>query len=303
MVAVTMVLAACSSPPGEPPVRQDPVVVYAAFEDDARIVAVLERYKQETGVLVIVRRGPAQRIVNDLIDNDVSPPADVLMTRSVVDIWRAAEESALRPMFSDEVSQRVPAWARDPDDLWFATAVRTAVIAHTQQMPLPDSAPDIRSLADPQYSGALCLTTSRSAGNRAIVAGLISEIGGREAELVVRGWIGNLAVPPFEDNARLLEALESGQCRYGIAVDAVPAAEPHATGAVAISAWPADVEAIGIGRHAKNPEGAVALIEWLFRQHEFSYLPDPDASQQSNISAVAWHYEEAIKLVERARYP
>lgn len=301
LLLASLLIAACTA--NEPPPRQDPVVVYAAFEDDAAVVETFERYTDETGVLVIVRRGPADRIVNDLIENRVSPPADLLLTRSAVDAWRAAEDSALRPMFSEVLAEQVPAWARDPDDLWFGTAARVAVIARSQRSPLPDIGPDLASLADPAYAGTLCLTTSRKAGNRAIVAGLIGELGVREAELVVRGWIANLAAPPFEDNARLLDALAGGRCQYGIVVDAAPELEPHTAGALATAAWPVDIEAVGVARHAQNPEGAVALAKWLIAEGgSATGLPAyPDAG--ADMVAMALHYDEAARLAERARYP
>ena len=120
----------CERAPDSPAAgeRREPVVVYAAFEDDADLRERLARYTEETGVLAIVRRGAGADIVTDVIENKVSPPADVLVTRSVKDVWRAAEEGALRPIASQLVVQRSPKWARDPDGLWAATEFEAAAI-------------------------------------------------------------------------------------------------------------------------------------------------------------------------------
>ena len=54
-----LLLSACS--PEEPRQPVDPVVVYVAFEDVSAPVEVFDRYKEETGVLVIVRRGRLEK--------------------------------------------------------------------------------------------------------------------------------------------------------------------------------------------------------------------------------------------------
>jgi iron(III) transport system substrate-binding protein len=281
LILAWVFLAACSPEPAEPPARQDPVVVYAAFEDDGAIVEMFDRYKEETGVLVIVRRGPAERIVNDLINNNISPPADILVTRSVVDAWRAAEESALRPLYSEAVAERIPAWARDPDSLWFATAVDEAVA----------------ELANDEFGGKLCLSSSENAINRAVIATLIDRTDLRSAEILVRGWVKNLALPPFATEEQLLAAVAEGRCELGLA--SRRAASLSDVAIAEADTLYTDVGAMGLARHARNPEGAAALVEWLASDFEWQGDAPPVLE---NVGLVAWHYEDAVKLAERARY-
>jgi len=294
-IVFLLLLAGCTPAPEEPPPRQDPVVVYAAFEDDGEIVEMFDRYKQETGVLVIVRRGPADRIVNDLINNNISPPADVLMTRSVVDAWYAAEESALRPLYSEAVNKRIPAWARDLDDLWFATSIDEAVFVYSGDEP---SVGGPAELANDEFRGKLCLSSSRNAINRAVIATLIERTDLRSAEIMVRGWIKNLALPPFATEEQLLSAIDEGRCELGIASHR--AASLSGVAIAEAENLYTDIEAIGLARHALNPEGAAALVEWLASDFEWQGEAPP---MLENVGLVAWHYEDAVKLAERARYP
>ena len=303
-----VLLAVCCASCGQAPesqsteVRKEPVVVYAAFEDDAALVDAAERYTGKTGVLVIVRRGAATGIVDDMIKNKISPPADVLVTRSVVDAWRAADESALRPLFSELAREQVPAWARDPDDLWFGTQVRSAVIVHNLAGLRADAVPDVGALAEPQFLGMLCLSSSAISVNRTVIATMVSELGVRPAELVVRGWIKNLAAPPFDDEAQLIRAIESGACGIGIVSNiALDSANTDLEG-IAPATWYADVEALGIARHARNPDGATRFVEWLLADSEFTEVVGGPTMKRENVSAVAWYYEDAVKLVERASY-
>ena len=69
------------------------------------------------------------------------------------------------------------------------------------------------------------MTSLQSAGNRALLAMLIGDLGERPAERVVRGWLRNLALPPFKESARLQAALESGEC--GVAIVSGPVIAVH----------------------------------------------------------------------------
>ena len=310
-------------------VRQQPVVVYAAFEDDAELRELFETYTEETGVLVIVRRGEPESIVNDLIENRISPPADVLMTRSVAGVWRAAEEGALRPLYSDVVRERSPAWSRDPDDLWFGTAFLTAVIVGSRDAEAETALPNYAALAEQRFAGQLCLSSSTNQINRAVIAMMIETMDVRSAELAVRGWMKNLARPVLDTEAAVIAAIRSGDCRYGIVSSSAFAAAMGNDPQAEVSVFTpdvtfADIDGVGIARHARNAEGAAKLVEWLFstevqekmasQQPVFPVdrsaayddaLADavPQSVSPKNVGLVAWHEPEAAKLAERARYP
>ena len=281
-------------------VRQEPVVVYAAFEDDAILRDLIGTYTDETGVYVTIRRGAAGAIVGDLIENKVSPPADVLMTQSVTHIWRAAEEGALRPLFSDDVRERSPAWSRDPDDLWFATAFRAAVVVH--DMPSLSELPDFKALAEPRFRGSLCLSSSANAINRTVIAMMVESMGTRPAEIAVRGWMANLALPVFDTEAQVIAAIGSGSCRIGIVSSTAAAGLNPELAVLTPDTTYADIDGIGIGRHARNPEGAAALVEWIISTAATDWDGSGNVSRR-NVGLVAWHETDAVKLAERARYP
>ena len=296
LLLALVLLSACS--PQAPPEPREPVVVYAAFEDDSHLVGVFDRYKEETGVLVIVRRGPAGKIVDDLIENNISPPADILMTSSVVDAWRAAEESALRPLYSEVVSAQTPGWGMDPDKLWFALSSDHAVMAYRGDAP---AARDLVNLAQEQYRGQLCLSSSTNPINLAAIAILIDRLGVRDAEIAVRGWVKNLALPPFATDDELVMAVADGRCEMGIAAHSV--AERHQVPFAEPATFHADITAVGVARHARNPAGAAALVAWLVAETADMQVAANVDVERRRVSLVAVHNEEARSLAERARYP
>jgi iron(III) transport system substrate-binding protein len=282
IAAASLALVACEKAAENSPdnIRKEAVVVYAAFEDDAHLQELFADYTEETGVLIIARRGRPQDILTDLMENRVSPPADVLMTNSVVEIWRAAEEGALRPIASQALLERPPAWLRDPDSLWAGTGFRSAVIAYDAASISVDDLPGFASLQQPRFGGKLCLSSSSNAINRTVIAMLIDELGVRPAELVVRGWMKNLAMPVLDTEFQVMEAIQSGACAIGVLSSSVAASSDLSV--YAPSPAFADVDGIGIGRHARNPDGALALLNWLFDELPEARFDGVDGAIQKN---------------------
>jgi hypothetical protein len=62
--------------------EQNSVVVYAAYDDKTYLPALFNRFTQATGIVVIVRNGEVPGIIDDVILNRATPPADVLITPS-----------------------------------------------------------------------------------------------------------------------------------------------------------------------------------------------------------------------------
>jgi len=293
----------------------EPIVVYAAGKDRTYLPALFGSYTKETGVEVIVRYGNASGIVDDVIDSRVSPVADILLVPSVTEIWRAAEEGALRPIYSEFVQDSVPTWLRDPDEYWVALSYRTAVLVYDPDSISPDLLSSYEELAEAQFRGRICMSSASLAINRAVIAMLIDKLGIRDTELAVRGWVANLAMPTFDSEIELLRAVQSGDCSVGIASSQAAALAAQSiedsrfelfTPAVNYS----DIEAVGVARHARNPDGALALLEWLLSEkiqtqhssHTMAYAAISAANGRKNVALVARHIEETQKLAERARY-
>lgn len=324
-----LLVAGCTAdePPGQEP--QDPVVVYASYADKSYLPGQFSRFTDETGIVVIVRHAGREEIVDDLIADEIMPPADVILTDSVRGITRAADEGALRPIPAGVVPDNIPQSLMDSDGFWVALAYRVPVIVHHSRigdLPAPATFDD---LAHERYHGRLCLASSSQLVNRTVIATLINDRGVRATELLVRGWVANFATTPPEREAEMIRAIEDRRCAVGVA-----SSTAYLTGATrnadieiqahAPSGAGIDVEAVAIGRHARNPDGAAKLMAWMLeddfqRQHSVDTLQSPasatvpdraaelvhfDRSSIDGGSAnVAWADEDAVRLAERARFP
>ena len=288
--------------------RPEPVIVYAAYEDLNYLPNLFLGFTEETGIYVTVRHRDATTIVDEVINDEGSPPADVLLTRSVQGAWRAGDEGALRPVISDDIARHVPEMLLDVDRQWVGVSARVAALAYDERTVDPATLNSYAGLRDDGWKGRLCLSSSALPENRTLIAMLVDELGARDAELAVRYWVQNLALPPFETQAEMLEAIEAGTCAVGIAWRTQAELDADASGFVRYAVPPAaivDIEAMGVARHAREPESALALIEWFVANADHAgRVRDVDVSglRSRAIAAAGWRGSEAGELAERARY-
>ena len=265
LTGAVAVAAGCGPGPAVPPPVRGEVVVFATVADAGYLEQLFTSWTRESGVGVRVQHGDARRIVDAVIGNTENPPADLLWTAGIEGSWRAADEGALRPAVAADIAPAVPDWLRDPDGYWLATGYSRALVLYDADR-LDEAPPtDYAALADARFRGSLCLSKSALPINQAVIALLIERFGVRGAEVTVRGWMANLGAPVFTSEAELLGALDAGDCAVAIASSAAAALHAGADSFAVIIPGDAQVQidAIGVARHARNPDAAVALLEWL----------------------------------------
>ena len=120
--------------------------------------------------------------------------------------------------------------------------------------------------------------------------------------------------PAFNADEDLLAAVDAGDCGIGIVSSRVAAkvtsGDPVHRFRIYEHEVFADIEAVGVVRHAHNPAGATALVEWLmnrknqkrYSSKSFLSATSEAAETGKNVSLVARHEEDAIKLAERVQY-
>ena len=116
--------------------------------------------------------------------------------------------------------------------------------------------------------------------------------------VMVRRWVRNLARQPVASESDLLAAIAAGECDYGIA-----SRRGEHEGATFSPVRPRlfTVTAMGVGRHAENPEGGQGLVDWMLRRKVIADVPtDEDLPVPAH--TLGWHDEDVKLLAERAAY-
>ena len=280
-------LAACERAPSQP------VVAWVHGDEATPIVGQLEGFTDETGIPLEIRFGDSAALTDELIAGRGSPPPDILVTSNVADIWRAAEEGALRPIQSEAFDAIADA-QKDPDRLWSGVRVRLHfVVSRDDPRGIAATYDDLGSV---EFAGKLCLSSSQLPVNRSLIAFLINDRGNRPAERLVRRWNRNLALPPFATEEQLIAAVRDGRCAFGIA-----SSSADFGGLLSHSVKPHyfDVSAVGVARHAVQPESAQRLVGWLLASRTDYFKGE---TQLRTVGIAGWRDEEARLLAERAGY-
>ena len=256
-------------------VSAEEVVVYSA-RNEQLIKPLFDAYSKETGVTVKFVTDKEGPLLARLKAEGANTPADVLMTVDAGNLWQASEEGLLRPVKSAALTANVPAHLRDPDNEWFGLSIRARTLIYNKDKVKPAELSTYEDLANPKWKNRLCLRTSKKVYNQSLVAMMIYEHGEAKTEDIVQGWVANLAAPPFPDDTKAMEAVAAGQCDvtlvntyyFGRLMEKNPKLPlgifwPNQNLKSKNAGVHVNISGAGVTKHAKNPAGAVRLLEWL----------------------------------------
>jgi iron(III) transport system substrate-binding protein len=323
-VAIAGLFTACGRAPTE-------LVVYSS-RNEQLIKPLFDRYTAETGQAIKFITDDAGPLIQRLAAEGEGSPADVLITVDAGDLWFAAQRNLLQPVKSATLEANIPAHLRDPEGRWFGVSVRARTIVHSAERVSPEELSTYAALADERWRGRLCLRTSKSVYNQSLVAMLIAQHGEAATEQIVRGWVANLAAPPFANDTRLMEAIAAGQCDVGVVNTYYFGRLQRERSGLPLKLFWADqaaegvhvnISGAGVSAHAPRAREAVKFLEWLSQQEaqalfaganlEFPANPAvaPDERVASwgafkasvlNVANAGEHQAAAVRLMDRAGY-
>jgi len=187
-------------------------------------------------------------------------------------LWYASSLDLMQPVQSSVLQNNVPENLRASDNTWFSLSIRARTMVYSTDRVMPEELDSYESLAEENWSGRLCLRTSKKVYNQSLVASMIAEHGEEDAEQVVAGWVENLAIDPLNNDNKAMEAVIAGVCDVTLVNTYYFGRLVAETPDVPIDIFWANqngrgvhvnVSGAGITKHAKNPEAAQKLLEWL----------------------------------------
>lgn len=328
---ISAILAAVLAFPVTAVQASNGVVVYSARKEHL-IKPLFDRFTAETGIEVRYITDKAGPLLQRLKAEGKRTPADVLMTVDAGNLWHAAESGVLAAIDSPILTSNVPSQLRDADGRWFGLSERARTIIYSTERVQPSELSTYEDLADQKWKGRLCLRTSKKVYNQSLVATLIARLGEPETESIVRGWVANLAAAPFSNDTKTMEAVAAGQCDVAIVNTYYFGRLQNKDPDIKLAFfWPnqqtsgvhINVSGAGVTKHAKNPEGAQKLLEWLSSpgaQADFAglnaeYPVNPDVrptplvqawgsfkADQLNVAEAGRLQAASIRLMDRAGY-
>jgi iron(III) transport system substrate-binding protein len=308
------------------------VLVYSSI-DYAQMAPLYRAFTEETGIRIQQLTADDDKLMQQMLETTRVPTADLYIATSASRLWRASDAGVLRPTHADDLNAAIPAYLRDPENQWFGVVVNANVLVFNSTIAAAEELGGYEALADPAWRGRVCMSSSALPENAALIAFLIDRHQNRQAELIVRQLMANLALPVFRDPQTMFAAVESGRCAVGIASLAAAAqrlaAEPGsklgvATPTLANGGTQVDIIGAGVTRHAGKAAEAAQLLRWLashkaqaIMAESLLALPAVPAitvpqrlkawrglqPSETSVAQLGLLHQEAIDLAERARYP
>jgi len=265
LLSLTFILSA-------PVFAADPELVVYSARKEHLVKEVFETYEKETGVKIKYITGKAAVLLQKILSEGSSTPADILLTVDAGNLWHAAQKGVLAPVESQILANNIPSHYRDPENRWFGLSIRARTLVYNTDRVTPDELNSYADLADKTWKNRLLLRTSKKVYNQSLVAMLMAESGKDQTLDTIKGWVANLAAPPFSSDTKVLEAIAAGQGDVGVVntyyYGRLMKKNPdlplgifwadQKTGGVHVN-----VSGAGIVTHSKNKARAAAFLEWL----------------------------------------
>ncbi|MEE4637689.1 MAG: extracellular solute-binding protein [Wenzhouxiangella sp.] len=193
----------------------DQVNVYSARHYDVDQM-LYDAFTAETGIEVQVLEGSSDQLVERIRREGVASPADVLVTVDAGRLWRAEEAGILQPVDSEYLNERIPAYLRHPDGLWFGLSQRVRVIYYSPERFDPSLVSSYEDLTRPELEGRICIRSSNNIYNQSLLASIIEAHGAEAAEEWARGVVANLARSPEGGDTDQIRAVAAGECDVAV---------------------------------------------------------------------------------------
>lgn len=313
------------------PAFANELVVYSSRADNL-LKPVVAEYEKKTGTKVQLVGGQAGPLMEKIRAEGRNTPADVFITVDGGNLWQATQMGLLRPINSPTLKANIPASLRDPKNQWYGLSVRARTIFYNTNKVKPAELSSYAALADAKWKGRLCLRTSNNVYNQSLVGTMIANLGAVKTEQIVKGWVANLAAPPFANDTAMLEAIGAGRCDVGIANTYYYGRLMDKQPSLPIGIFFADqkgkgthvnVSGAGVTKFSKRPAEAQKFIEWLSGSeaqnlfadlnHEYpanpKVKPDPKVAKWGsfkqdviNVSVAGSNQKRAVMLMRKAGY-
>ena len=250
-----------------------------------------EKEMASRGIQIEYRTDKPGPLLQRLKAEKKDPQADVFITVDAGNLWKAGDWGLLASVNSKTLERNIPKHLRDPKNQWFGMSIRARTIAYNKNKVNPKDLSTYQDLASPKWKNRLVLRTSKKVYNQSLVAMLIEHDGKKEVEKVVQGWVENLAVPPFSNDTKTLQAIAKGIGDVGVVnsyyYGRIVKKDPNFPVTLY---WPnqkstgvhVNISGAGVIKKSKNKQEAIRFVEWLSKKRAQRILTNENMEYPAN---------------------
>ncbi len=292
-------------------------------------------FTQATGIQVNVVEGSHDALIQRLASEGENTQADILITVDAARLALAASQDLLRPVTSQVLRESVPEHLRDPGGLWYGISMRARVLIYAKDRVDPSELSTYEALAEPQFRGRILTRSSSNVYSQSLLGSLLNVHGAEGVEAWTRNFVANFARPPEGGDTDQIRAVAAGVGDIAISntyylgrlVGSDKPEDQEVAAKVAVffpnqgdRGTHVNISGVGMTRHARNPENALKLMEYLVTEGQryladvnFEYPVNPTvaphpvlqafgefAQDRLNAATYAANAVEAMKIADRA---
>lgn len=244
--------------------------------DGKDIQYLLLDYAKQSGITLDVISDQPMSLLARLKAEGENATADVLLTEDVNILQQAMEESLLQA-FNPTKIKKLSEKFYDPQGYWLALSYYGRTIVYDSRMIADGEIQQFSDLNKEKYKQKLCLTKGSYAPNQALTYYLMQNLGDKKTEEILTGWQANAISPILVDDSSVLSYIQQGKCQVGVVNSHVYGKFLQKNPQTPIKLqWaqqmqggiPINMVAVAIAHSAKQPEQALALVEWLGQQKQ-----------------------------------
>ena len=115
------------------------LVIYSG-RSESLVGPIVEQFEEVTGISVAVKYGKTGEIAATILEEGSNSPADVFFAQDPGGLGEVAK-AGLFELLPASITERVPTWARSPEDQWVGISGRARVIIYNTESLTPDRMP------------------------------------------------------------------------------------------------------------------------------------------------------------------
>lgn len=193
------------------------VVNVYSFRQAELIAPLTKEFTAQTGIIVNIVSGKADKLMQRLINDGDNSFADVLLTVDVARLEKAKELHLIQPISSELLIRNIPSDLRDSQNYWFGLSLRARAIFYNKQNVNSQQLSSYGALSDKQWHGKICSRKGNHMYNVSLVASFIYQQGFEWSEKWVNGFSKNLAMRPNGGDRDQIKKVARNECDIAIA--------------------------------------------------------------------------------------
>src|SRR5690606_38437134 len=198
-----------------PAAAEEELNIYSSrhYDTDSRL---FQGFTEQTGIKINLIEGSGEELVARILNEGVNSPADILISVDAGRLWRAEEEGIFQPVSSEVLEERIPAFLRHPDGLWYGFSTRARTLSYNPEI-VEEPPATYEDLADPRFKGLVCIRSSSNVYNLSLMASMLEVHGEEAATEWAEGVVANFARRPQGGDTDQLKAVAAGECGVAVA--------------------------------------------------------------------------------------